>query len=302
MIPLGNEQTVASALRAMVTQFSAEGLDSPALDARRLISAASGLDAVTVLTCPEYRLAAADIERIERFKRLRLAHVPVSRIVGRRDFYGRSFIVSPAVLDPRPETETLIEEVLSRIDASGGRARPWRLLDIGTGSGALLTTLLCELPEATGTGTDICSDALGVARTNAKRHGVADRATFSQHRSLAGLTGTFDFVVSNPPYIPTADIDRLAPEVRNQDPRIALDGGPDGLAVYREIAERLQHHIQNGWAMFEVGARQAPQVSLLMQGVRGACEVADRRDLGGHVRCVAVRLQSACHIEKQLDS
>lgn len=295
-------ETVASALRTMVAQFSASGLDSAALDARRLLSAASGLDAVTVLTCPEFRLASDDLERIEKFKRLRLAHVPVSRIIGRREFYGRSFNVSPDVLDPRPETETLVDQTLELADAAGGRAWPFRILDIGTGSGALLLTLLAELPNATGLGTDVCAKALAAARANADALGLLDRARFAQRRSLVDVVGTFDFIVSNPPYIATGDIERLAPEVRDQDPRIALDGGVDGLCVYREIAECLEDHVADGWVVLEVASNQAEEVSRIIRQRSTICEIRLRADLGSHIRCVAGRLQSASSREKQLDS
>ena len=141
---------------------------------------------------------------------------------------GRAFIISPATLDPRPDSETLIEGALEFVEQKGWRTRPLRILDIGTGSGALLVTLLCELPLATGLGTDVSTQALVVAQANVRRHGLEERVRLERRDALAGVSGPFDMVVCNPPYIVTSDIADLAPEVRDFDPRAALDGGADG--------------------------------------------------------------------------
>ena len=166
-----------------------------------------------------------------------------------------------------------------------------RILDIGTGSGALLVTLLCELPLATGLGTDVSAQALAVAQDNARRHGVAERASLEQRDALAGVSGPFDLVVCNPPYIATAEIARLAPEVRGFDPREALDGGADGLDMYRRIIPGLARVISSGWIGFEVGAGQAQTVADMLHHAVMGSRLRYRKDLGGHVRCVATEIQ-----------
>ena len=186
-------------------------------------------------------------ERISAFRGRRLAREPVSRIEGRRDFFGRTFRIGPATLDPRPETETLIEEALEICRREDWTGKPIRILDIGTGSGCILLTLLCELPQATGVGTDICQDALETAATNAHGLNVESRVSFMMARTCELGLGPFDLVLSNPPYIPSGDIAGLQLEVRNYDPRSALDGGGDGLETYREIAAGLMQAVPDGW-------------------------------------------------------
>ncbi len=229
----------------------------------------------------------------------------MSRIAGEREFYGRAFHISPATLDPRADTETLVEAALDVAKAEGWDRKPIRVLDVGTGSGCLLVTLLAELPLATGLGTDISPEALLVAEGNAARHGVAARARFAARRSLSGIDGTFDLLVSNPPYIRTADIAGLAPEVRDHDPPLALDGGLGGLDIYLEIADKLAGAVPDGWALFEVGAGEAQGVLAEVERRRYSCGNGARAkgarahgewrtwtDLGGHVRCIGVRTGS----------
>jgi release factor glutamine methyltransferase len=224
-----------------------------------------------------------------------MGHEPVSRILGVRGFYGRTFRISPATLDPRPCTETVIEAALEIADREGWRERPIRILDVGTGSGALLVTLLAELPSATGIGTDISDGALAAARENARGLGVASRAAFLNRSILEGVDGTFDLLVSNPPYIPTGDIAALEPEVRDFDPAGALDGGVDGLDFYRALAAGLAGRVPAGWALVEVGAGQAAAVESIFRGAAdgdaAAPEIRLWKDLGQHTRCVAVRTQ-----------
>ena len=213
--------------------------------------------------------------------------------MGEREFYGRRFTLSPATLDPRPDSETLIETAIDIAAREGWRERQIRILDIGTGTGCLLLTLLAELPLATGLGTDISAAALQTAAMNAASLDVAARATFALADMLDGVDGTFDLVVSNPPYIASADIADLSPEVREFDPRAALDGGADGLDFYRRIVADLGR-VLDGWAIFEVGAGQADAVAMLSQQAfvkTRRAEVTRHSDLGGHTRCVAVGLQ-----------
>lgn len=282
----------ASAVAAEVTQrLRAAGIESAARDSRLLIAAALGLDAVQLLSRLEMPVGEVERKRLESFVIRRSAREPVSRILGNRGFYGRDFEISPATLDPRPDSETLIDAALELIE-SDGRNGAFHILDIGTGSGCLLVTLLAELPNATGIGTDIDPRALLVSDRNAKRHGVARRAGWVQARSLDGIDGPVDLLVANPPYVPTGEIDGLEPEVREYDPRGALDGGADGLGIYRELAEELTRVVPDGWAVFEVGAGQAGAVCELLAKVslnNHSPQIRTFQDLNGVDRCVAWR-------------
>jgi release factor glutamine methyltransferase len=286
--------TLGEARRAVAPLLAAAGIADAEREARLFVQLATKLtperlllDEARALTGEEARVLGEALQR-------RLAHEPLSRIRGERAFYGRTFKVTPAVLDPRPETETLVDIVLEWADATGGRQRPLSLIDIGTGSGCILLTLLAELPRARGLGTDVSVEALAVARANAVLAGVAGRARFMEARSLAGVTGTFDVLVSNPPYIPTKDIAGLDPGVRDFDPRPALDGGEDGLAVYREIAAGAGDLVPAGLMAVEVGAGQAEDVADIFTNAveNRAGEPVLRQDLGGHSRCVALLTHS----------
>jgi len=274
--------TVAQARRALADRFREAGIETPELDARILIGRALALDHTGLVAAEKQELSASFASQIEAFAARRLAHEPVARIVGEKEFWGLSFRVTPAVLVPRPETETLVELALSLAD----HARPLRIIDLGVGSGAILLALLCELPHARGTGIDIAADALAVAHANAERLGLADRAEFTL-RDFAAVEGAFDLVVSNPPYIPSADIAALAPEVRDHDPRHALDGGSDGLAAYRmivAIAPRLLRPA--GHLVVEVGAGQETAVKQLF-AQNGLAIAGTRHDLSGIPRALA---------------
>ncbi|MGE0024966.1 MAG: peptide chain release factor N(5)-glutamine methyltransferase [Hyphomicrobium sp.] len=285
--------TAREAMAALARVLDAAGLDGALRDARLLLLEALSISAVDLLRDPERRLATDEAARLAAFGERRLQREPVSRILGARGFYGRTFHITPATLDPRPCTETLIEAALDLADAEGWRDQPIRIVDIGTGSGALLVTLLAELPLATGVGTDISEEALRGARGNAERLGVAARAEFLNRRTLDGIEGSFHLLISNPPYIPTADIASLQPEVRDFDPRAALDGGADGLDLYRQLAVGLGRIVAAGWALFEVGAGQAEDVAGLLRAALGGSgappEIRLWTDLGQHTRCVAVR-------------
>ena len=281
--------TAASVTAEATRALRAGGIESAARDSRLLVAAALGIDAARLLSRPEMPVEPGDQSLLESFIARRVAREPVSRILGSRGFYGRIFDVSPATLDPRPDSETLIDAALELIGRDCESRNPCRILDIGTGSGCLLVTLLAELPGATGLGTDIDPQALKVAERNAHRHGVAPRASWKLVRSLGGVSGPVDLLIANPPYVPTGEIEGLDPEVRDYEPRAALDGGPDGLEIYRELAAELVRVVPDGWAIFEVGAGQAGAVRELlseMPGCRGA-EVRMFRDLNGVDRCVA---------------
>lgn len=287
--------TVAGAIRSLAGRLAAAGIATPRSDARLLVEGLTGVERWADIRDPELTLAPGDEALIEAAAVRRLAREPVSRILGRRGFYGRDFAISPATLDPRPDTETLVSASLELVAERGWREQPIRILDVGTGSGAILVTLLAELPHAVGLGTDISVAALEVAADNARRHGVADRVAWQTCRSLDGVRQQFDLLVANPPYIATDEIAGLEPEVRAFDPLGALDGGSDGLDVYREIATGLIRVVPDGWVVVEVGAGQAAAVGEILTRDAGSAAggpVRSWRDLSGHERCVALETHS----------
>ncbi|MGA7118183.1 MAG: peptide chain release factor N(5)-glutamine methyltransferase [Hyphomicrobium sp.] len=279
--------------RTVRTRLSEAGFSEAEREARLLVQHATALMPEQLLLSDARLLTAGEAKSLAEALTRRLAHEPLSRIRGERDFYGRTFAITPAVLDPRPETETLIDLVLQWADETGGRDRPLDIIDIGTGSGAILITLLAELPRATGLGTDVSPDALQVARSNAVRNAVAGRTRFELAHALDGIDGPFDILVSNPPYIPSADVLRLEAAVRDYDPALALDGGPDGLRIYRQIAARAGAVVPSGLIALEVGAGQAADVSrILTENVENRRGTPwTRADLGGHDRTVALLTQ-----------
>jgi len=265
-------------IAAAAARLAAAGVPDPARDARRLAAWAAGLEPAALLTRLDAEPDAAETARLETAVAGRAARRPLSHITGERLFWGRSFRVTADVLDPRPETETIVAEALAR--PAG------RILDLGTGSGCLLVTLLAEWPGAIGTGTDISDAALAVAAGNAARHGVSARARLIRADWFAGVEGVFDLVVSNPPYIAEAEIAGLAPEVRLHEPRTALTPGPDGLAAYRAIASGLAAALSpGGRAILETGAGQAPAVAQILVAA-GLDAVRVLADLDGRGRAV----------------
>ncbi len=263
-----------------VVRLKEAGCDTPALDARLLLESATGLTRETLILDPSREVGTAEAERFRELIRRRADREPVSRIIGAREFYGRRFRVTPAVLDPRPDTETLVEAALKRMPPSA------RVLDLGTGSGAIIVTLLAERSDATGLATDISSEALAVARENATALGVAERLTFREAPWFDGIGERFDLIVSNPPYIPRADIAALSADVRNFDPLLALVGGSDGLDPYRTIAAGAAARLKPGGSVaVEIGAGQADSVEGIF-AAWGFRQFGRHRDLGGHIRCL----------------
>jgi len=285
--------TVEQARRAVATAFRGSGIETPELDARILVGHALALDHAGLVTAAGRPLVAVEAARISALAARRLSGEPVARILGQREFWGLPLMVTPAVLVPRPETETVVELALSLV---GDNRAPLRIADLGTGSGAILAALLSELPNASGVGTDLAVDALDVARANVRNLRLDARATFLRGDYASALAGPFDLVVSNPPYIASRDIERLGAEVRDHDPRRALDGGADGLDAYRAIAAdagRLigQGHLQGhpqGHLVVEIGAGQQCDVERLF-AERGLAVMASRHDLSGEIRALAVR-------------
>lgn len=266
------------------------GVIDAARDARLLAAAGCGLTAAQVLADPDRPLTVADISRLAQMRQRRLRREPVSRILGRRGFMNLELEISPATLDPRPDTEILVESTLDILTEESRRSVALSIVDLGTGSGAILIALLQALPLAHGLGVDISTEALDVARRNAARAGVADRVRWHRGDWLDGVGETFDVIVSNPPYIPSADIAGLEPEVADYDPRSALDGGADGLDAYRAIVRQAVERLApEGWIVLEVGPDQAASVAqLLAQAGLGSQEHARfLQDLDGRLRCVA---------------
>jgi release factor glutamine methyltransferase len=252
--------TRAELLRAATERLARTGVPDAARDARLALRWAAGLSGAELAAALEAPAPEHEARRFAAAIGRRADREPLSHITGMREFWGRAFAVGPDVLDPRPETEVLVAEALQR-----GAFR--RILDLGTGSGCLLVTLLAEWPEATGLGTDVSAAALAMARRNAVRAGVAERAIFVEADWTEGVRGQFDLVVSNPPYLAAAEIEGLEPEVREHEPRIALTPGGDGLDAYRRIAAGVRRLMDpEAWLMVEIGPTQSELVAAIFAG------------------------------------
>jgi release factor glutamine methyltransferase len=286
--------TIGAARHWGLAILSAAGIDSAGLDVRRLLAAALDLREAQLLARPECDVCSERAQRFAAFIERRRRREPVSRIIGAREFYGRSFAVSPATLDPRPESETLIETTLELVRQEGWTSAPLRILDVGTGTGCLILTLLSELRQATGLGTDLSEAALGVARNNAAGLGLTERVRWRATDLLENVDEQFHILVSNPPYLTTAELAAAEPEVRRFDPPLALDGGVDGLAIFRRLSKGIGKVVRSGWIVLEVGHDQADRVAEIMQPVAGGRleELRFTRDVAGRRRCVAVRTRN----------
>jgi release factor glutamine methyltransferase len=272
-------KTLTRAMRGVV--------DQPAREARLLLAAAGALEASELIGAPEAPLGAA-APRLEGFAARRAAGEPLSRILGRREFWSLSLAISPDVLDPRPETETIVEAALAKFAAR--RGEPVAILDLGVGSGALLAALLSEFPAARGLGVDVSERAGRIARANLDSLGLGERAEIRVGDWGAGLDGPFDLIVSNPPYIRSGEIAGLAREVRDHDPLLALDGGEDGLEAYRALLPEVARLLapSSGWFFLEVGAGQAEAVERIAAAA-GLADLATFDDLAGVARVVGGR-------------
>ncbi|MGB5558799.1 MAG: peptide chain release factor N(5)-glutamine methyltransferase [Paracoccaceae bacterium] len=258
--------------------LAAAGVANPRTDARILLAFAAGVSRDRLVLIGDQPLSADIVAAYSNALERRAARVPVSHITGAREFYGRRFIVTPDVLDPRPDTETLIEVALSRPYA--------RVLDLGTGSGCIVLTLLAERPGAEGIGTDISARALEVAGTNGRALGVGERVELLVSDWFSDVRGRFDLIVSNPPYIAQAEMAELEPEVRDYEPHAALTPGGDGLDAYRAIAAGLGAHlVPGGRVLLEIGPTQAEAVSALLAEA-GLGRIAVHHDLDGRDRVV----------------
>jgi release factor glutamine methyltransferase len=283
-------QTIETARRVLTARFRADAIDSAELDARLLAGAVLGLDLTGMITAANRRLTADESVRLDQFAQRRLAGEPVARILGHKEFWGLSLQLSPATLVPRPDTEAVVELALELLRADGTANRPLRIADLGTGSGAILLALLSELPQAHGFGTDVSAQALQTAAANAARTGLAGRATFIACDYAAGLSGLFDLIVSNPPYIRSIDIGGLAAEVRDYDPLAALDGGADGLDGYRALIPQAAGVLAPGAVLVvEAGQGQSGHIEALMTAAGLTHKGAPKADLAGIPRAVAGR-------------
>lgn len=273
-------------------KLAAGEIDLPDLEARWIIGHVLDVSDADIIAGGPYN---GNISEIGRMVERRLAGEPLSRIFGVREFMGLEFGLSPETLDPRPDTETLVNAVLERFTGNP----PGRVLDIGTGTGCILISLLNVWPEARGVATDLSEGALQIARKNAERHGVADRIQFVCTNWAEGIEGPFDVLVSNPPYIDSGIIPNLATEVRNHDPILALDGGPEGLDAYKSIVTEMKKLlVPGGRAFFEIGYDQAEKVSRLVED-SGATPERIIPDLGGNPRVVECRVGIS---DKSLDT
>ncbi len=288
-------ETAAALLAEARARLSEAGVPDAALDARLLVADALGVEPAMLPAIGERPVDATGRARARAHLEARAAGRPVGRILGRRAFWTLDLALSPGTLEPRPDTETLVEAVLAFLGAPGrGRDAPLTIADLGTGTGAILLALLSELPRARGVGTDLDRDALATARANACRNGLDDRALFARGDFFGPVAPGVDVIVSNPPYIPSIEVDDLAPEVREHDPRLALDGGADGLDCYRTILRQVSSAVPaaGGHWRPDVFLELSPSIAepLGVLAVEAGFEVADwRRDLAGRFRCVHLR-------------
>jgi release factor glutamine methyltransferase len=276
--------TLVRAWTAAKQRLQAAGLAGPVIDARLLVEAAADATRADIVTDPHRALTAEQETLLESYLARREHREPVAQILGRKGFWKLLLAVNQDVLTPRPDTETVVEYVLRDFPEHA----PWSVLDLGVGSGAILLSILAERPAARGLGVDISEEALAVARDNAAQLGLAGRCALLRGDWTTGLAdANFDLVVANPPYVATDVIETLEPEVRRYEPRLALDGGADGLDAYRRLAPEILRVLKPG-ARFavEIGHDQKAPVEALFRGA-GALGVQTLRDLADHDRVVA---------------
>lgn len=275
--------TLVEAWKAARARLQAAGVDGPVIDARLLVEDAAGATRVDIITDPRRPLTEAQLATLDAHLARRERREPISHILGRKGFWKIMLQVNAHVLTPRPDTEVVVDMALRAFP----EGRPFSVLDLGVGSGAILLAILAERPGAKGLGIDVSDEALAVARENAAHLGLAGRAALLRGDWTAGIGGeSFDLVVSNPPYIPTADIDGLEPEVRDHEPRLALDGGADGLDAYRLLAPEILRVLKPGGRFaVEIGFDQSVRVEALFRDA-GALNVETTKDLALRDRVV----------------
>jgi len=279
-------RTVLDVVRLSTTYLAEHGSDSARLDSELLVAHALGIERLGVYLQYDRPLADHDLDTIRTMLRRRGRGEPIAHLTGRREFYGRGFRVTPAVLIPRPETETLVERALKVAREQGGELR---IADLGTGSGCLACTLAAELPGATVIASDLSAAALAVAAENAEALGVAGRVLFVEGGWTEGLVADLDLVVSNPPYVTSAEMDELPRDVACE-PRLALDGGADGLDAYRDLLPAVAERAPGVcWVGLEVDSRRADAVAELSRGIWPAAAIVIVDDLSHRPRVVEIR-------------
>jgi release factor glutamine methyltransferase len=275
--------TIGDLIKASAARLAEAGIDGALREARLLLQAVADIPIATQIAFPERVVDAAAATRLQALVARRGKREPMAHILGRREFWSLSFKVTADTLDPRPDSETLVQAVLDRI---ADRSARLRLVDFGTGTGCLLLALLHELPNATGLGVDASPAALAVEQANAEALALAGRAAFHRGDWDAGIAAAFDIVLSNPPYIPSGDIATLQPEVASFEPRLALDGGKDGFDAYRILVPAAMRLLSaGGMAAFEVGQGQSDSVIAIGTAAR-LRHIATVADLAGVNRCV----------------
>ena len=274
--------SINSAKRIVIDQLRRAGLDSPDLDARLLVMAATGFSHTDIIVRGTDLPSAKALELMSDFTERRLAGEPVDHILGFREFYGRDFKVNKDVLSPRPETEMLVDAALEIL-----KDKPKaRILDLGTGSGAIIISCLSEAPHSEGVAVDASQVALSVAEQNAKKHGVTNRLTILHGSWFEAVSGQFDIILSNPPYITDAAMQTLGVEVAQFDPDLALRGGTDGMTAYRAIIAETKTYLNSGGALLlEIGYDQGESVSNMLRALSYQ-DVSIHRDLSGHDRMI----------------
>ena len=276
-------RTVETLLRDAGERLRAAGVPSPRADARLLLRAVLDRSAEALIRDPDEPVPIVATDRFLALVERRAGREPVSRILGEREFWSLGFSLVPATLDPRPDSEAVVDAALAWC---GNRSDPLRVLDLGTGTGCLLLSVLSELRGATGVGTDIAEAAVAAAARNADRLGLSRRASFRRADWDADIDGRFELILSNPPYIPSSEIGGLEPEVSLWEPKAALDGGADGLDAYRRLAPAIAGRLAPGGAAFlEIGSGQEKPVETIM-AAEGLARFALKADLNGIVRCL----------------
>lgn len=293
MKALPADKTQIAELAAFLTNaFEKIGIETAALDARLLLQAVCGVDHAGFISSQTHSLTAAQLSNLALLYSRRLNREPVSRILGETEFWSLPFTLSPDTLDPRPDTETLIELTIDMIGVR--KSEPLRLLDLGTGSGCILLSLLHELPNSVGVGADINPGALNLARENAFNLGLAERSSFQVSDWFSTIEGKFDVVLSNPPYIPQADIQYLMPEVQNFDPHLALNGGESGLLPYEIIFNQVKDFLApSGLLLLEFGIGQEIQLIEMLKTSPLSSQKYTyelRADLAGIIRTMGIKL------------
>lgn len=277
-------ETLGPLLRAARARLAAAAVDDPALDARLIVEHFSGTSRTQAIADPERKVEGTALAAIDAALRRRAGGEPVHRILGYREFYGLRLSLSPETLEPRPDTETLVEAVLPFVEAIAAREGECRILDLGTGTGAIALALLSAAPATIATGVDIAAGALATANRNARQLGLGGRFTALQSDWFEKVSGRYHVIAANPPYIPSQDIGNLQDEVRDFDPRLALDGGVDGLAPYRIIAAEAARFLEaEGRIAVEIGHTQRNEVSEIFHAA-GYAAAGVFGDLGGNDR------------------